>query len=188
MNLYASTWQTVGPFFSIGMKPRYVTDLAGEKAEGERIVIAGRVFDGDGVAIPDALLEIWQANRHGKYAHPADTQDKPIDPNFLGHGRIPTDESGGFAFITVKPGAVGEGKDLQAPHLLVGIMMRGLLRRLTTRIYFPDEALNERDEILQLVEPARRRTLLLTRDSERTGQFRWDVHMQGEAETVFFEF
>ena len=189
MDVRARTWQTVGPFFSIGMKPRYVTDIAGPNAAGQRVVIAGRVFDGDQAAIPDAVLEIWQANAYGKYAHAEDTQAKRLDPGFLGHGRIPTDNDGCFEFTTIKPGSVSapDGRP-QAPHLLVGVMMRGLLRRLTTRIYFPDETLNERDEILQLVEPARRKTLLLTADADHAGHFRWDIHMQGEAETVFFDF
>lgn len=189
MKARASTWQTVGPFFSIGLKPRYVPDIAVPKAAGERIVIAGRVFDGDGTPIPDAVLEIWQANSHGKYAHPEDKQEKPLDSGFQGFGRIPTDDNGAFAITTIKPGSVsGSDGRSQAPHLAVSLMMRGLLRRLTTRIYFPDEALNERDEILQLVEPARRKTLLLIREPERAGHFRWDVHMQGDAETVFFDF
>jgi protocatechuate 3,4-dioxygenase alpha subunit len=189
MKARASTWQTVGPFFSIGLKPRYVTDIAGPNAAGERVVIAGRVFDGDDSPIPDAVLEIWQANTHGRYAHPEDMQEKPLDAGFLGYGRIPTDDNGAFAITTIKPGSVSGPAGLpQAPHLAVSLMMRGLLRRLTTRIYFPNEALNERDEILRLVEPARRKTLLLIREPERVGHFRWDVHMQGEAETVFFEF
>jgi protocatechuate 3,4-dioxygenase, alpha subunit len=189
MKAVASTWQTVGPFFSIGLKSRYVTDIAGPNAAGERVVIAGRIFDGDGVPIPDAVLEIWQANTYGKYAHPEDTQQKPLDAGFLGYGRIPTDDNGAFAITTIKPGSVTGPEGLtQAPHLAASLMMRGLLRRLTTRIYFPDEPLNERDEILHLVEPARRKTLLLIPEAGRAGHFRWDVHMQGEAETVIFEF
>jgi protocatechuate 3,4-dioxygenase, alpha subunit len=189
MSFRVSAWQTVGPFFSIGMKPRYVSDIAGPEAAGQRIVIAGRVFDGADAPISDAVLEIWQANAHGKYAHPEDMQDKPLDPSFLGRGRIPTNDNGAFAFTTIKPGPVDSpGGASQAPHLVVNLMMRGLLRGLTTRIYFPNEALNERDEILQLVEAERRKTLLLIPDGHEAGHFRWDVHMQGEAETVFFDF
>jgi protocatechuate 3,4-dioxygenase alpha subunit len=189
MKLRASTWQTVGPFFSIGMKHRYLADIAGADSAGERIAVAGRVLDGDKAPISDAVLEIWQANAYGKYAHSEDAQDKPLDPTFLGHGRIPTNIDGAFAFTTIKPGSVDlpDGRP-QAPHLVVGLMMRGLLRRLTTRIYFPGEPLNESDEILQRVDPARRKTLLLAPHAARTGHFRWDVHMQGEAETVFFDF
>ncbi len=189
MILRASTWQTVGPFFSIGLSPRYITDIAGSDASGERIFIQGRVFDGDLAPISDALLEIWQANSHGKYAHPEDTQEKLLDPEFLGHGRIPTDDNGRFAFSTIRPGSVASNDgSAQAPHLLVSLMMRGLLRRLVTRIYFPDECLNETDEILRLVEPARRQTLLLIPDSRKPNCFSWDIHMQGAAETVFFDF
>ncbi len=189
MTLPATIWQTVGPYFSIGLQPRYVTDIAGPRAAGERVLISGQVLDGDGVPIPDALLEIWQANAHGKYAHPEDTQDKPGDPGFLGHGRIPTDAFGRFTFITIKPGPVASADGrTQAPHLLVSLMMRGLLRRLTTRMYFPEEARNARDEILQLVPPERRATLLASPHATQPGTFGWDIHMQGESETVFFDF
>jgi protocatechuate 3,4-dioxygenase, alpha subunit len=187
--LIASAWQTVGPFFSLGLAPGYVTDLAGPNAQGQRIVISGRIFDGDEVPITDALLEIWQANAHGKYAHPEDTQQKPLDPNFLGHGRIPTDEKGRFSFTTIKPGSVDSHLGHpQAPHLSVSLMMRGLLRRLNTRIYIPNQLLNATDPIFQLVEPSRQPTLLLVPQDASSSKFRWDIHMQGDHETVFFEF
>jgi protocatechuate 3,4-dioxygenase alpha subunit len=188
MTIKATAWQTVGPFFSIGMAPRYCAELAGAAVVGERIAIAGRVFDGDGAPIPDAVLEIWQADAQGRYAHPEDTEERVLDAGFLGHGRVATDERGGFAFTTIKPGAVSFGGSVQAPHLLAGLMMRGLLRRLTTRIYFANEDLNARDEILRLVEPQRRKTLIAQPAGEGGGHFHWDIHMQGEAETVFFEF
>jgi protocatechuate 3,4-dioxygenase alpha subunit len=166
-----------------------VTDVAGPNATGQRVVISGRVFDGDEAPISDALLEIWQANAHGKYAHPEDIQDKPLDPGFLGHGRVPTGQDGRFEFTTIKPGPVDFSSNVsQAPHLSISLMMRGLLRRLTTRIYFPDEPLNAGDRILQLVEPARRKTLIVVPDAHRAGRFLWDIHMQGESETVFFDF
>jgi protocatechuate 3,4-dioxygenase alpha subunit len=184
-----TSWQTVGPFFNIGMKSRYVCDLAGANAVGQRITVSGRVFDGDGTPIPDGVIEIWQANAYGKYAHPEDTQEKPLDPAFSGHGRVPTGDRGQFEFITVKPGSVSLPSGVpQAPHLSVSLMMRGLLRRLTTRIYFPNEPLNDNDEILQMVEPERRKTLILIPSADRAGHFLWDIHMQGQAETVFFEF
>lgn len=189
MKFTASPWQTVGPFFSIGMESRYVTDVAGPNAVGQRVVISGQVFDGDEAPISDALLEIWQANAHGKYGHPEDPQKKPLDPNFLGHGRVPTADDGRFEFSTIKPGVVNFPSDVpQAPHISISLMMRGLLRRLTTRIYFPDEPLNAADQILQLVEPERRKTLIVVPDTHRVGHFLWDIHMQGEAETVFFDF
>jgi protocatechuate 3,4-dioxygenase alpha subunit len=189
MNLRPTAWQTVGPFFNIGMKSRYAADLTNANTVGERVTISGRIFDGDDAPIPDAVMEIWQANAYGKYAHPEDTQEKPVDPAFSGYGRIPTGDQGQFAFTTIKPGSVSlPAATPQAPHLSISLMMRGLLRRLTTRIYFPNEPLNDRDQILQLVELERRKTLILIPDPNRAGHFHWDVHMQGDAETVFFDF
>jgi protocatechuate 3,4-dioxygenase, alpha subunit len=186
--LIASPWQTVGPFFSLGLAPGYIADLAGPTALGERISISGQVFDGEHEPICDALLEIWQADAHGKYHHPEDTQKKPLDPNFLGYGRVPTDRQGRFRFTTIKPGSVDSYLGPQAPHLCVSLVMRGLLRRVTTRIYFPNEPLNTIDPVLKLVEPSRTHTLLLASRAETADNFCWDIHMQGEKETVFFEF
>jgi protocatechuate 3,4-dioxygenase alpha subunit len=112
-----------------------------------------------------------------------------MDEGFLGYARIPSGEDGGFGFTTIKPGSVCvPGEKPQAPHLLVGLMMRGLLRRVVTRMYFPGEPLNDADEILLRVEAARRETLILIPDQTKPGAYRWDIHMQGDAETVFFEF
>ena len=111
------------------------------------------------------------------------------EKEFTGFGRIPTEEDGAFRFTTIKPGEVrGEGDSFQAPHLLVGLMMRGLLRRLVTRIYFPGEPGNECDGILQRISPERRATLLLKPVAGVEGQYLWDIHMQGKDETVFFDF
>ena len=188
MSLQATTWQTVGPYFRIGLARLYESDIYGESVPGQRIYIRGRVFDGDLQPIPDALLEIWQANSYGKYAHPDDQQDKPLEPGFRGFGRIATDDDGRFHFTTIKPGPVpGRGGEEQAPHLLVTLMMRGLLRGLFTRIYFPEEPLNASDPILQSVDPVRQETLLLCPEANDPGHFTWEIHMQGENETVFFE-
>lgn len=189
MSLQSTTWQTVGPFFHIGLEHLFGEDVAGRDVAGERIAVSGRILDGDGMPIPDAVLEIWQANMHGKYAHPEDTQDKPLEPGFRGFARVPTDDFGNFRFTTIKPGSVpGPGNNYQSPHLVVTVLMRGLLRGLVTRAYFPGEALLATDPILQLVEDARRSTLLLQPSPEHAGVFKWDIHMQGEKETVFFDF
>jgi protocatechuate 3,4-dioxygenase, alpha subunit len=192
MSLRATTSQTIGPFFEIGLHWLVQDNLAPEGVSGERVTIEGRVLDGDGVPVPDAFLEIWQANAHGKYAHPEDSQPKPIDPKFTGYGRIPTNKEGRFRFTTIKPGPApgpdGNGnKNEQAPHLLVSIFMRGLLRRLVTRIYFPDEPLNAADYILSMVEPERRSTLIARRISGHPGALEWNVLLQGSNETVFFD-
>lgn len=132
MSLHAITSQTVGRFFHIGLQRLFVDKLAGPNVSGERIEIEGRVLDADGQGVPDALLELWQANSQGKYAHPDDAQEKATEPGFHGYDRIPTEEDGSFRFTTIKPGRVPapDGK-LQAPHI---VFMRALLRRLITRI------------------------------------------------------
>ena len=188
MSLNATTSQTVGPFFSIGMCRSIKQDLADTDVSGERVSIMGRVLDGVGQPVPDAILEIWQANSHGKYAHPEDDQDKPLDANFSGYGRIPTNAEGNFRFTTIKPGQVPDpdGK-LQAPHIVVSVFARGLLRRLVTRIYFPGEAANDSDFALKLVEPARRETLIAKKLSGGAGALEWNVVLQGFNETVFFD-
>jgi len=187
MSLQASTSQTVGPFFVIGCTWLNRNEIASEGVPGERVIIEGRVLDGDGKPVPDALLEIWQANSHGKYAHPDDTQSKPVDPNFQGFGRMPTDDDGKFRFTTIKPGPVpGPDGRSQAPHLAVSVFARGLLRRLVTRIYFPDESGNSADYVLNLVEPTRRGTLI-ARKTASPGALEWNVILQGDGETVFFD-
>src|SRR5215475_9154352 len=161
LSLWTSTSQTVGPFFHLGLSWLCGDNLAPEGVAGERFRIQGRVIDGDGTGVPDAILEIWQANSYGKYAHPEDTQDRPLDPNFKGYGRIPTNADGSFHFTSIKPGPVlgPDGKD-QAPHLVISIFMRGLLKRLVTRMYFPGDARNNSDHVLNLIEPNRRDTLV----------------------------
>jgi protocatechuate 3,4-dioxygenase alpha subunit len=187
MSLQASTSQTVGPFFVIGCTWLNRSEIAGEGVAGERVTIDGRVVDGDSKPVADALLEIWQANSQGKYAHPDDTQNKPTEPNFQGFGRVPTDDDGKFRFTSIKPGPVPglDGKP-QAPHLAVSVFARGLLRRLVTRIYFPGESGNSEDYVLNLVEPERRGTLI-AKKTAMPGSLEWNVVLQGDGETVFFD-
>ncbi|MBI3527037.1 MAG: protocatechuate 3,4-dioxygenase subunit alpha [Betaproteobacteria bacterium] len=186
MNLTATASQTVGPFYRIGLEHLYVNDLAPSAAAGDKIVIHGRVVDGDGKPVNDAILEIWQADAHGKYAHPDDAQDKPLTPGFKGFGRVPTDENGGFRFTTVKPGSVAGPRGMpQASHLLVAVFMRGLLIHLLTRIYFPDDPANATDPVLKLVPAERRSTLIATKANDG---LEWNAILQGENETVFFSY
>ena len=188
MSLQATTSQTVGPYFKIGLQWLNRDNLAGEGVSGERVTIQGRVIDGDGVPVPDAVLEIWQANAHGKYAHPEDTQNKPLEPGFKGYGRVPATAAGVFRFATIKPGPVpGPNGKEQAPHLVISVFMRGLLRQLVTRMYFPDDPRNANDPILNLVEPARRSTLIAKKASASPGTLEWNVVLQGPDETVFFD-
>jgi protocatechuate 3,4-dioxygenase, alpha subunit len=186
--------QTVGPFLHLGLapadynfRPLFAPVLAEPGLAGMHIRIEGRISDGDGNGLPDALVEIWQADAQGRYAHPADGRTLSSN-SFRGFGRAPTGPAGEFFFATVKPGSVpGPRGRPQAPHVNVGIFARGLLKRLFTRIYFAGEAMNASDPILALVPPERRHTLLATPIPTRAGVFRFDIRLQGEDETVFFD-
>jgi protocatechuate 3,4-dioxygenase alpha subunit len=168
--------QTVGPFFHDGLIRADGAVLVGEATEGERILIVGRVLDGDGRPVPDAMVEIWQADSAGRYG---------ADSEFIGFGRGATGEDGAFRFLTIRPGRVaGPGNSLQAPHIAVGVLGRGLLKRLTTRLYFADSPDNADDPILALVPDDRRDTLIARRDGEA---WRFDIILQGDDETVFFD-
>lgn len=186
MSLRATASQTVGPYFAIGLDSLLTSDLAPEGTPGRRVAIHGRVLDGDGKPVSDALIELWQANADGKYAHPDDTRDLPVDPRFRGFGRVATDGDGSFRFSTIVPGRVpGPGGRMQAPHLVVGVFMRGLLKRLVTRIYFAGDATNADDPVLALVPADRRDTLMAHATPD--GTLAWNVIVQGPRETVFFD-
>jgi protocatechuate 3,4-dioxygenase alpha subunit len=185
---------TVGPFFLFGLVPSSIggtdiitNNLATPEASGERIRIEGAVFDGDGVPVPDAVLEIWQADGAGRY--PSMSADPRPNAAFRGFGRAATDADGRFIFETIKPGrTAGHNGALQAPHVLVTFFARGVLKQMVTRIYFSDEASNADDSVLALVPADRRATLIAARNG--TGSYptyRFDIHLQGERETVFFE-
>ncbi len=183
--------QTVGPFFHYALIREGQNVLVNEATAGERIRIEGTVRDGEGAPIPDAMIEIWQANAAGRYKHPVDVQDKPLDPAFNGYGRAPTDDDGLFWFETIKPGAVpGSGNMWQAPHINVTVFARGMLSHAMTRLYFSDETdANGDDAVLTSIEdPARRQTLVAERE-DRDGRrvYRFDITLQGSEETVFFD-
>ena len=168
--------------------------LVGPDTAGERIRIEGRIFDGSGSSTRDIMVEIWQANAAGRYNHPADRQeDKPTDPTFRGWGRTGTDfETGLYTFETIKPGAVigRKGHRPMAPHVNVWLAARGINIGLSTRMYFSDEAeANARDPVLNIVEPQERRDTLIAQREERGGEivYVFDIHLQGERETVFFD-
>jgi protocatechuate 3,4-dioxygenase alpha subunit len=181
--------QTVGPFFHLGCTATHaVSCLASSGATGERVRLICRVLDADGVPVPDAMIELWQANAAGKYNHPDDPQAKAVDPHCRGFGRLGTDRDGICVFETVKPGRVpGNDGTMQAPHLNVSVLGRGVLQRLATRIYFDGEAANLEDPILALVPKERGATLMATVDSSHPSDWRFDIHLCGEHETVFFD-
>ena len=209
MSVETTASQTVGPYLHIGLTWLVTDDLVGPGTTGAPIVIEGRITDADGKPVDDAVIEIWQANAHGRYDHPEDTRDLPLEDGFNGFGRVATDAGGAFRFRTIKPGPVpapggssasapsqGASRDtsggseaataLQAPHINVTIFMRGMLKQLSTRIYFPDEPANASDPVLQSVPAERRGTLIARRAADAV--LRWDVVLQGAGETVFFEF
>ncbi len=182
--------QTVGPFFSPALlrEDARRNVLTQPETAGERMRIEGRVLDGDGVPVPDALVEIWQANAHGRYHHPADAGPAALDPSFLGSGRSGTAEDGSYWFETVKPGPVAfDGERLQAPHICVTVFARGLLNHLVTRLYFEDEPANALDPVLQCVPEDRRATLLARREpGGAMVVYHFDIVLQGAGETAFF--
>lgn len=193
--------QTAGPYVHIGLAPGAAGfdiykhelgwDIAGPNAKGERIRIEGSVIDGMGSPIKDVLLEAWQANSQGIYAHPE--HEGEVEDGFRGWGRIITDfETGEWGFDTIKPGSVRDAKGkLMAPHISLWIVARGINVGLQTRLYFADEAdANAADPVLNLIEWERRRaTLLAHRSGEKDGTpvYRFDIKLQGLDETVFFD-
>ncbi len=182
--------QTVGPFFHYGLITQADSHiLTTDQALGERILIRGQVLDGDGVPVPDALVEIWQADAKGRFSHPADPEYAKFDPDFRGFGRADT-VSGQYAFMTIKPGCVPFDKHRQqAPHINVRVFARGMLIHAYTRLYFSDEEVaNAADPVLTLVDEERRSTLIAVRE-DRGGLpvYHFDIVLQGNHETVFFQ-
>jgi protocatechuate 3,4-dioxygenase, alpha subunit len=182
----ATPSQTVGPFFRLGLDRPEWSDLTLDGPRGEKIAIEGRVLDGDGAPVDDAVLEIWQADAEGRYPHPEDARS--ADAGFRGFGRAMTDEAGRYRFVTIRPGRVpGPRGTLQAPHANLTIFARGLLKQLVTRIYFAGEPSNESDPVLAgIADPAVRRTLMAVRQDG--GAWHFDVVLQGTGETAFFDF
>ena len=192
--------QTAGPYVHIGLAPGAAgfeiydeelgQDIAGPNAKGERIRVEGSVADGAGALIKDVLLETWQANSVGIYAHPEGGGQ--VEDGFRGWGRVISDfETGEWAFDTIKPGAVlGRDGIRQAPHISLWIVARGINIGLHTRLYFDDEgAANATDPVLNLIEGDTRQATLIAKRSHRDKAvvYRFDMRIQGDAETVFFE-
>jgi protocatechuate 3,4-dioxygenase alpha subunit len=196
--------QTLGPFFAYGLTPdgrnkwdpngRYSwketvgDNLITPDATGQKICVEGRVTDGDGMPINDAMIEIWQADAQGRYAHARGELPRP-NAKFTGFGRSATDKGGVYSFATIKPGAVpGANGKLQAPHIVVCIFSRGMLRQIYTRLYFSDEAANAADAVLSLVPADRRGTLIAHKKAGGDAPvYRFDIRLQGDNETVFFD-
>ena len=189
MDLITTGSQTVGPFFHLGCSdPFSVPVIAGLLVEGEHIKLICTSHDAEGTFLPDAMIEIWQANAKGKYNHPEDMQDKAVDPDFCGFGRLASDKSGVCGFETIKPGRVPSWTDVrQAPHFAISVFARGILKRLTTRAYFAGDPANAEDPVLALVPADRRETLMAHPDPRKSDTWRFDIYLSGERETVFFD-
>jgi protocatechuate 3,4-dioxygenase alpha subunit len=186
MDLNPTPSQTAGPYLHLGLTDeRSISRVAGDGAKGERVRLTFRVLDGESAPVPDALVEVWQADAEGNYAHHG---GGVASESFGGFGRMPTAEDGACTFETIKPGCVpGPGKTVQAPHVNVSILGRGILKRLSTRVYFAGEPANARDPILTLVPENRRATLLAQRDLADPTHWIFQVRLRGENETVFFD-
>jgi protocatechuate 3,4-dioxygenase, alpha subunit len=175
-----SASQTVGPFFHDALIRGGENIMVRDETRGTRIWLRGQVLDGDGQVVPDAMLEIWQADHLGRFNHESEPEHAQADPHFFGFGRSPTDTNGAYWFRTIKPGT-RDG----TPHINVRLFMRGLLIHLVTRIYFADEP---NDALLNSLEPGRRSSLIGVRDDGADGlTYRFDIHLQGQLETVFFD-
>src|ERR1700691_1874597 len=186
MNLTPTPSQTVGPYLRLGLKD--VPCIVDEDVKGERVSIVFRVSDKDGVPVPDAVIELWQADSEGKYVHADQQEDEKLDAAFRGFGRMSTGNDGSCTFATIKPGRVpGSSNTLQAPHLNVSILGRGLLKRLSTRVYFSGEPANSADPVLALVPENRRTTLLAQPDPSSVGGWIFEIRLCGQAETVFLD-
>jgi protocatechuate 3,4-dioxygenase alpha subunit len=181
--------QTVGPFFHFGLRFAGENQLIDEHTRGERIYISGTVLDGDGQPVPDALIEIWQADAQGIYNHSADPRCEQADKYFRGFGRADTVQNGQFSFKTIKPGCIPwDDEQNQAPHVNVRVFARGMLTHAITRLYFSDEAANVTDPILNRIDdPVRRQTLIAMRvEGDDLPTYCFNIILQGTGETVFF--
>ena len=186
MDLTPTPSQTVGPYLHLGLTDaRSISRIAGDGAKGNRVWLTFRVLDGDGVPVPDAMIELWQADSEGNYAHQESSAEGGA---FRGFGRLATAEDGSCTFETIRPGCVpGPSETVQAPHINASILGRGILKRLSTRVYFAREPANAADPVLALVPENRRATLLAQPDPTRSDNWIFDVRLRGEGETVFFD-
>ena len=187
--LLQTSSQTVGPFFHYGLIFGKENILVNDQTQGQRIRITGTVFDGDGEPIPDALVEIWQADVNGYFDHSEDPNQDKADKNFKYFGRSDTVNNGVYTFKTVKPAvAVCNNDSQEAPYVCVRVFSRGMLIHAVTRMYFPEEANNQTDALLNSIDESRRQTLIAElEENNDLPTYRFDIHIQGDKETVFLD-
>lgn len=187
--LTATPSQTVGPFFHFGLADNETLgSIAKPDTKGERIGVRVRVLDGDGEPVPDALIELWQADADGNYVRRPENVRVLDAPGFTGFGRLPTATDGSCVFETIKPGRMRDaGGILQAPHINVCVFARGLMRQIYTRLYFAGDEGLDQDAVLTMVPEDRRQTLLAMPDAAAPGRWTFEIRLQGAAETVFFD-
>lgn len=190
--------QTIGPFFALGLVETEVCDLASKgpgtpRAQGTPITVVGQITDEEGWPVKKALIEVWQANMWGKYEHPDDVTDAPIDPGFKGWGRVLTDSHGRYSFRSIKPGAYpnpGYDNWMRPPHIHFSIFAAGVMQRLITQLYFPDEELNDIDPILNGIEDLDARESLIARrlpdHADGSQMYLFNIVLRGKTETTFF--
>ena len=180
--------QTIGPFFHIALPANEnIAHIAGPGAEGDALTLICRVLDAVGAPADDAMIELWQADASGVYNHPDDPRYADHDPAFRGFARMATNAQGACMFQTVKPGRAADlDGAMQAPHINVSVFARGLMKRAATRIYFEGDPANAQDRVLSCAPEQRRSTLLAHRDASQPSLWRFDLHLAGPDETVFF--
>ena len=189
MKYPATASQTVGPYFRIGLSYLDSIALCTEETPGKHITVSGQIFDANGAPVPDAQVELWQADDQGRFAGYDPAESGSVSEGFTGFARVAVNERGAFKFHTVYPGSVATlDGETQAPHIVLMLSMRGILKQLYTRIYFAEDPRNTDDPVLSAVPAERRKTLIAELIPAISNEYLWNIRLQGADETVFFQY